>query len=49
MNGKKARSVRKAMGVRHVRLVPYRERWIITHILRLRRDGTWGPRAKGAS
>jgi hypothetical protein len=48
MNGKKARTVRRLFGVKHVHLVPSGERWMFRFVRRERRDangwGAFGPR-----
>lgn len=43
MNGKKARTLRRLFGVKHVRQIPASDRWMFEHIVRERRDAnTWG-------
>ena len=37
MNGKKARTIRKLWGVKHVRLVPYEDRQWFRHVRREKR------------
>jgi hypothetical protein len=44
VNGKKARTVRKLWGVKHIHLVPAADRQYLPDVQRERRDGTWGPR-----
>lgn len=38
MNGKKARTIRKLFGVKHVRNVPADQRWIFPYVKREKRS-----------